>query len=137
MDEDADDPTPSAAPVSDRRIPTTPRWRQWMADAMEVKGLSQTDLAELVPCTQASISLLLAGKQTRSVHVPAICEVLGIPPPYVEVLDEHDEPWVLVGRALREGGNTVLFASNLAALRAQVCALQSSARPEDDPDRDT
>jgi transcriptional regulator with XRE-family HTH domain len=56
----------------------TDEWRQQVREALREQGLRQSELANLIGTTRASVSLLLSGKVESSRQVEPISELLDI-----------------------------------------------------------
>ncbi len=105
---------------------------QRLAEAMELRGVSQSDLAQGIEVTQGAVSKIIVGKTANSRLLPKIATYLGVPLPWllgqsdqfedgeVEDFSSAERDWVANLRALKP--------EDRCAIMTLVRSLSRSAR---------
>ncbi|MFC3097352.1 helix-turn-helix domain-containing protein [Alteraurantiacibacter palmitatis] len=103
-----------------------------LAQAMELRGVDQSELARRVDVTQGAISKIIVGKTTNSRMLPKIAATLGVSLPWLlgttgDMFDEtcasefteEERNWVQMLRRLDTGDRAAVLqlAENLGAKR--------------------
>lgn len=94
-------------------LPVTDEWRRAIIDRLDELGMNRSDLARAVSTSTTTISMLLTGRQPRSVLVPAIeravrwtaptiMPVVPFPPPALTVMPDPQVVAIAELRAARD-----------------------------------
>lgn len=94
-------------------LPVTDEWRRAIIDRLDELGMNRSDLARAVSTSTTTISMLLTGRQPRSVLVPAIeravkwtapaiMPVVTLPPPALTVMPDPQVVAIAELRAARD-----------------------------------
>lgn len=94
-------------------LPVTDEWRRAIIDRLDELGMNRSDRARAVSTSTTTISMLLTGRQPRSVLVPAIeravkwtapaiMPVVTLPPPALTVMPDPQVVAIAELRAARD-----------------------------------